>query len=128
MIGLRRDLLSFARQQWPVPKAAKRGGRNDNDEGGGADAAAAQDEDSDAEFVGGDFWDAVVAACAETEPLPDAAKFADVEDPALVEFSESERPLAELLLQLGVVERVVSATGALSASRLKLVDEVFGEE
>jgi len=126
VVRLRRDLLAFAREQWPTRAPRKRARAAASASASAADRG--EDEDDDNEFVGGTFWDAVVRACAETNPLPDSVKFDDLEDPALVEFSESERPLAELLLQLGLVERVMSATGAASASRLKLVDEVFGED
>jgi hypothetical protein len=112
---LRRNLVLFCKQQWPLP---------------------AQEEGEEPEFVGGDFWDAgtrssgfplpspgpranpprllttVVRACMGEQPLPDGM------DPGLVEFGDAEVPFASLLVQVGVAELPVP-------KRMKLVAQIF---
>ena len=122
VVALRRLVLSFAKEQWPPLSA------------------------SESQFEGGDFWDAVVAACtaAAAAPAPgeeNDSPLPDESGESVVEFSTNERPLAELLLQLGVAEYATSLKTASSAAndeaddavggiptRLRLVPEVFGED
>ena len=125
VVSLRRELLSFARKQWPSSRfVSKREGEG----GGGSVGGDSASEGADASFTGGDFWEAVVAACAETEPFEERVGWQDVETPLIVEYNSAERPLAELVLQLGIMERVQSKPGGPPQMRLKLVDEVFGED
>jgi hypothetical protein len=107
VIELRRELLLFVKTQYPVEKPP--------------------------EFDGGDFWDAVIAACSNNMNLAeDVSEIQhsmkednnEIINPTIIEFSDSESPYVELLLQLGLIER---AGKSITMNQFRLCWEIFGE-